>query len=122
MIPKLKQDFSFKLKLPQVKVHFFTIQKKKKGSCFLYVCLTVAHTYVQASPAVSSLMLKQDQDGIGSSSRSSLRALALVGAGVSGLLGLTSIASAADEAEHGLACPNYPWPHNGILSSYDHSS
>ena len=66
-------------------------------------------------------MLKQDRDGFGSSSSKSLRALALLGAGVSGLLGLTSIAS-ADEAEHGLACPNYPWPHDGILSSYDHSS
>ncbi|KAJ8639141.1 hypothetical protein MRB53_015835 [Persea americana] len=74
-----------------------------------------------ASPVVSSFMLKQDRDGFGSSSSKSLRALALLGAGVSGLLGLTSIAS-ADEAEHGLACPNYPWPHDGILSSYDHSS
>ncbi|XXG61860.1 hypothetical protein AAC387_Pa05g0355 [Persea americana] len=74
-----------------------------------------------ASPVVSSFMLKQDRDGFGSSSSKSLRALALLGAGVSGLLGLTSIAS-ADEAEFGLACPNYPWPHDGILSSYDHSS
>ena len=51
----------------------------------------------------------------------SLRAFAFFGAGVSGLLSFTTIAS-ADEAEHGLACPDYPWPHQGILSSYDHSS
>ncbi|CAL5361966.1 unnamed protein product [Camellia sinensis] len=38
-----------------------------------------------------------------------------------GLLSFTTIA-AADEAEHGLPCPNYPWPHEGILSSYDHAS
>lgn len=51
----------------------------------------------------------------------SLRALALVGASVSGLLSFATIAS-ADEAEHGLGVPNYPWPHEGILSSYDHAS
>lgn len=50
-----------------------------------------------------------------------MRAVALLGAGVSGLLGFATIAS-ADEAEHGLASPNYPWPHEGILSSYDHAS
>ncbi|KAJ8470603.1 hypothetical protein OPV22_024946 [Ensete ventricosum] len=27
-----------------------------------------------------------------------------------------------DEAEHGLPAPSYPWPHKGILSSYDHAS
>ncbi|GJX91920.1 hypothetical protein Tco_0345246 [Tanacetum coccineum] len=27
----------------------------------------------------------------------------------------------ADEAEPGLECPSYPWPHQGILSSYDHA-
>ncbi|CAL5441026.1 unnamed protein product [Camellia sinensis] len=38
-----------------------------------------------------------------------------------GLLSFTMTA-VADEAEHGLPCPNYPWPHEGILSSYDHAS
>jgi ubiquinol-cytochrome c reductase cytochrome c1 subunit len=52
----------------------------------------------------------------------SLRALALLGAGVSGLLCFGTLAASADEAEHGLECPNYPWPHQGILSSYDHAS
>merc|ERR1711959_384137 len=28
----------------------------------------------------------------------------------------------ADEAEHGLHSVQYPWPHNGIFSSYDHAS
>ncbi|MBA0615286.1 hypothetical protein Godav_015440 [Gossypium davidsonii] len=57
--------------------------------------------------------MKQDGDRLGS--------LALFGAGVSGLLGCATIAY-SDEAEHGLAVPNYPWPHQGILSSYDHAS
>lgn len=50
-----------------------------------------------------------------------LRGLALLGAGTTGLLALAGVAH-ADEAEHGLAAPEYSWPHNGILSSYDHSS
>jgi hypothetical protein len=50
-----------------------------------------------------------------------LRALALLGAGVTGMFGLAGLAY-ADEAEHGLSAPDYPWPHNGILSSYDHAS
>lgn len=70
---------------------------------------------------MSSLILKKDQDGAGSAGMKSLRAVALLGAGLSGLLSFTTIA-AADEAEHGLECPSYPWPHQGILSSYDHAS
>ncbi|KAF3575901.1 hypothetical protein DY000_02033761 [Brassica cretica] len=41
--------------------------------------------------------------------------------GVTGLLSFSTVAS-ADEAEHGLECPTFPWPHDGILSSYDHAS
>lgn len=50
-----------------------------------------------------------------------VRAAALLGAGVTGLFGIAGLAR-ADEAEHGLHSPEYPWPHNGILSSYDHAS
>nr|GLL21214.1 cytochrome c1-2, heme protein, mitochondrial-like isoform X1 [Ipomoea trifida] len=64
---------------------------------------------------------KIDQDGLGSAGTKSFGALALFGAGVSGLLGCATI-SCSDEAEHGLECPSYPWPHKGIISSYDHSS
>ncbi|KAF8088113.1 hypothetical protein N665_0552s0001 [Sinapis alba] len=39
------------------------------------------------------------------------RAFALIGAGVTGLLSFSTVAS-ADEAEHGLESPNYPWPHD----------
>ncbi|KAJ0639377.1 putative cytochrome c1 [Helianthus annuus] len=62
------------------------------------------------------------QDGSASRSMTSLRMFGLLGAGITGLLGFTTVAYAADEAEHGLECPNYPWPHQGILSSYDHAS
>nr|VDD11868.1 unnamed protein product [Brassica oleracea] len=37
------------------------------------------------------------------------------------LLSFSTVAS-ADEAEHGLECPTFPWPHDGILSPYDHAS
>ncbi|XP_038974416.1 cytochrome c1 1, heme protein, mitochondrial-like isoform X2 [Phoenix dactylifera] len=68
-----------------------------------------------------SYVCKQDQESVGSTAVKSLRALAFLGAGVSGILSLATLAS-ADEAEHGLPCPIYPWPHKGILSSYDHAS
>ncbi|KAJ0052696.1 hypothetical protein Pint_02929 [Pistacia integerrima] len=72
--------------------------------------------------ALSSYTAKKFHEDVGSAGgMKSLRAFALLGAGVSGFLSFATIAS-ADEAEHGLACPNYPWPHNGILSSYDHAS
>lgn len=74
---------------------------------------------LQNPSSVSSIITKKD--GSSSTGSSSFRALALIGAGVSGFFGFATTAS-ADEAEHGLACPNYPWPHQGILSSYDHAS
>ncbi|KAF7819450.1 cytochrome c1-2, heme protein, mitochondrial [Senna tora] len=83
--------------------------------CFL---LMVSLYFVQTSSFLSSIISKKDD--IGSTGSRSLRALALIGAGVSGFLSFATTA-AADEAEHGLECPNYPWPHKGILSSYDHA-
>lgn len=67
---------------------------------------------------VPAVAFKQEQETIGNKS---FRALALLGAGVTGLFSFATVVS-ADEAEHGLECPNYPWPHEGILSSYDHAS
>ncbi|GLT71694.1 hypothetical protein SLA2020_436930 [Shorea laevis] len=72
-------------------------------------------------PVLSSHSMKQDQETMGSTGSGYLRKLALLGASISGLLSFGTIAL-ADEAEHGLAVPNYPWPHEGILSSYDHAS
>lgn len=74
---------------------------------------------LQASPFLSSVITRKDD--VGYTGMNSLRALALLGAGVSGILGFGTITS-ADEAEHGLHPPHYPWPHKGILSSYDHAS
>lgn len=76
---------------------------------------------LQAPLLLPSVVFKQDHERVGSAGMNLLRTLALLGAGVSGTLSFASVAS-ADEAEHGLECPNYPWPHKGILSSYDHSS
>ncbi|CAL9196323.1 unnamed protein product, partial [Musa hybrid cultivar] len=76
--------------------------------------------YMQASSLVSSI---RQEDAVGSSTMESLRlrVLALGGAGISGIRSFATIAS-AEEAEHGLPAPSYPWPHKGILSSYDHAS
>ncbi|XP_073045435.1 cytochrome c1-2, heme protein, mitochondrial [Primulina eburnea] len=76
---------------------------------------------LKASPVLSSFISKKMHEEIGSATSKYLRALALFGAGVSGLLSFATM-SACDEAEHGLEPPSYPWPHKGILSSYDHAS
>ncbi|WOL19097.1 hypothetical protein Cni_G27894 [Canna indica] len=69
----------------------------------------------------SVLSSVKQQEAIGSAGMKSFGALALLGIGISGALSFASFAS-ADEAEHGLPAPSYPWPHDGILSSYDHAS
>jgi len=57
-----------------------------------------------------------------------LKARGLARAAVPGALlfgsasaGLATVA-AADEAEHGMHAGQYPWPHDGGFSSYDHAS
>ena len=47
---------------------------------------------------------------------------ALLAAGVAGFAAMGSVALAEDESEHGLASARYPWPHDGIFSSYDHAA
>ncbi|KAG6382952.1 hypothetical protein SASPL_157321 [Salvia splendens] len=76
---------------------------------------------LQVSPVLSSYISKKGQEAVGSATAKSWRVLALCGAGVSGLLSYATIAS-CDEAEHGLEAATYPWPHSGILNSYDHAS
>mmetsp|Transcript_8572 Transcript_8572/g.13574 ORF Transcript_8572/g.13574 Transcript_8572/m.13574 type:complete len:313 (-) Transcript_8572:683-1621(-) len=46
---------------------------------------------------------------------------AAMGVASTALLGLASVAY-ADEAEHGLHSAQYPWPHEGMFDSYDHTS
>eukprot|EP00250_Pteridium_aquilinum_P026428 c32997_g1_i1 orf=182-1120(+) len=74
----------------------------------------------RVSPQAAVATNKQ-QDTRDSSRWRSSRTLAYLGAGVAGFVGLVGVAY-ADEAEHGLPAPNYPWSHEGVLSSYDHAS
>ncbi|URE18170.1 methylthioribose kinase [Musa troglodytarum] len=78
------------------------------------------HLQFQSS-VPSFISLVKHEEAIGSAGIKPLRVFALLGVGFSGALAFASLAS-ADEAEHGLAAPSYPWPHEGILSSYDHAS
>ncbi|KAK1410056.1 hypothetical protein QVD17_36589 [Tagetes erecta] len=94
------------------------LSKMTGGRGIYHLLRARLHTRSTAPPALSSLISRNDQDAAGVKS---LRAIALLGAGLSGILSFTTIA-AADEAEHGLESPSYPWPHQGILSSYDHAS
>lgn len=56
-----------------------------------------------------------------SAKRSWLRWSAM-GAGAAAIGAGTHVALAIDEAEFGLHPPAYPWSHDGLFSSYDHSS
>ncbi|KAG1361206.1 putative DNA-binding protein RHL1 [Cocos nucifera] len=77
-------------------------------------------SFSTAPPLLASFQL-QHEEAVGSAGMKALRALAIVGVGVCGILSFATIAS-ADKAEHGLPPPSYPWPHQGILGSYDHAS
>jgi hypothetical protein len=70
----------------------------------------------QAAVAIDNHQNAGESNGARSS-----RGLIYFGAGVAGLVGLAGVAY-ADEAEHGLHAPNYPWSHEGVLSSYDHAA
>ncbi|XP_051136170.1 cytochrome c1-2, heme protein, mitochondrial-like [Andrographis paniculata] len=72
--------------------------------------------------SLPKLLPKHGQERYGSTGSEFLRTFLFSAAGASGLLSCTAIAYASDEAEHGLESPNYPWPHKGILNSYDHAS
>jgi ubiquinol-cytochrome c reductase cytochrome c1 subunit len=91
----------------------------------MYICNSDVHV---ASFMVQSRNLLQKQSvGYAPSERSTQgkkkgsNILAFVGAGVMGMLGMASCAY-ADEAEHGLPAPSYPWPNDGLFASYDHAS
>ena len=75
--------------------------------------------YVQLAPVAGSLSAASD-----SSDGRQWSVLAAVGATGAGLLSAAALADVAraDEAEHGLHAPSYPWPHDGIFASYDHAS
>ncbi|KAK4426074.1 Cytochrome c1 2, heme protein, mitochondrial [Sesamum alatum] len=105
---------------------FFTVSVragcsvKMLGGRAIQRLLTTRLTSQTTASPLSSLISKKEQEGV-ESAMQSWRVMALFGAGVSGLLSFATIAS-CDEAEHGLGAPSYPWPHKGILSSYDHAS
>lgn len=46
----------------------------------------------------------------------------LTAAAATTAVGGLGFALAEDEAEHGLHAPQYPWPHSGWFSSYDHAA
>jgi ubiquinol-cytochrome c reductase cytochrome c1 subunit len=88
---------------------------KVNSSWSTAVLANIFYHAFQGSLLLSSFHGKNGESSAG------LKAFSLLGVGASGLMSFATIAS-ADEAEHGLAAPDYPWPHAGIMSSYDHAS
>eukprot|EP00897_Mesotaenium_endlicherianum_P006409 jgi/Mesen1/5797/ME000293S04949 len=73
-------------------------------------------------PATSTFS-SQDGECSGNSvwSYASLGLLA-AGSAALGVQTFTGDVAYADEAEHGLPPPKYPWPHKGVFDAYDHAS
>ncbi|RWW84223.1 hypothetical protein BHE74_00007183 [Ensete ventricosum] len=76
------------------------------------------------SDPISSFSLKrqllQQEEATGSAGMKYPKVLASLGVGITGALGFASLAS-ADEAEHGLPAPIYPWPHKVCASCHSMS-
>ena len=90
--------------------------------CGLQV-LPSAAVATQASQAtttenVAAAGSQQQQSG-----RRSWKKPALIGLGAAAATaGITGLAIAEEEADHGLHAPEFPWSHSGFFSAYDHAS
>lgn len=72
-----------------------------------------------AAASISAAHQPSPADARDASWHAKVAALGALGLG----LAATSVSFAsADEAEHGLHAPHYPWPHEGFFSSYDRTS
>ncbi|XP_075490905.1 cytochrome c1-2, heme protein, mitochondrial-like [Primulina tabacum] len=76
----------------------------------------------KAVPLLPTFLPKHGEGGFEFAGSKFFKSFAIYGLGASGLLSCATVAYASDEAEHGLESASYPWPHKGILSSYDHAS
>jgi hypothetical protein len=74
--------------------------------------------YLQAVPAIAATMSSTASDA--EPSKTAQYAAALGGI-LAGVFGASCVAS-ANEVSDGLHSPHYPWPHDGVLDSYDHAS
>ncbi|KAK9822954.1 hypothetical protein WJX74_008523 [Apatococcus lobatus] len=85
----------------------------------------VATQAAQASggETVAAAAAQQQQQQQHQSGQRSWKKPALIGAGAAvATAGLTSLAIAEEEADHGLHAPEFPWSHSGFFSAYDHAS
>ncbi|KXZ44456.1 hypothetical protein GPECTOR_67g296 [Gonium pectorale] len=86
----------------------------------LGLCADASSTRVssQAVPALSAAMSSTASD---SEPGKAAHYAAALGGLVAGIFGASCVASAGEVAD-GLHAPHYPWPHEGVLDSYDHAS
>lgn len=91
---------------------------------FVSTYMTPTNKTRQALPAAAASISAAHQPSPADAAREAswhAKAAALGALGVG--LAATSVSFAsADEAEHGLHAPHYPWPHEGFFSSYDRTS
>lgn len=71
-----------------------------------------------ASENAAAATAQQQQSG-----KRSWKKPALIGLGAAvATAGITGLAIAEEEADHGLHAPEFPWSHSGFFSAYDHAS
>ncbi|KAK9852095.1 hypothetical protein WJX84_007423 [Apatococcus fuscideae] len=81
--------------------------------------VTTQASQAKGSDAAAATTAQQQQQ----SGRRSWKKPALIGLGAAAATaGITSLAIAEEEADHGLHAPEFPWSHSGFFSAYDHAS
>ena len=81
--------------------------------------MTTQASQAKGSDAAAATTAQQQQQ----SGRRSWKKPALIGLGAAAATaGITSLAIAEEEADHGLHAPEFPWSHSGFFSAYDHAS
>ncbi len=82
--------------------------------------VTTQASQANASEAVAVAAAQQQEQQSG---RRSWKKPALIGLGAAAATaGITGLAIAEEEADHGLHAPEFPWSHSGFFSAYDHAS
>ena len=84
--------------------------------------LRAAATAARPAPAPAPTAAQAAAAAKESAAFATAKVAGCLGAAAAALAATSTTVVLADEAEHGLPSPPYPWPHNGLFSSYDHAS
>eukprot|EP00899_Mesostigma_viride_P025630 jgi/Mesvir1/6251/Mv00970-RA.1 len=103
--------------------HVYRAASKGGPGSLLKDALAASRRSCQTAAGSASTQASESTGVAGTKGSSSWMRKALIasGVGTAAFFGIAEFAL-ADEAEHGMHAPAYPWPHDGIFGGYDHSS